>query len=971
MKLNKKIIVLLIVLLFLAVGSVSAANDTNTSKEISINDNNYDTYFDSDGKLKDSTDFVEGDTLYINGSLTNKKLKLDKKTVIDGKNTGKIINSTIVLGADASGSTLKGLTFDITDKNAINLTNGASYINIHNNIINIRGTDALSGYDSLYGIFATGETSYNNITNNNITMSGKAPYNYAISVGIDWMSPNPNNYLIANNRINADVDNYIAGIQSESLVNATIRNNNINLNSKGLVYGIIITDMFLYDFNVGDWEIRNLIPSRGINIIENTINGNGNIVYLIELYQVGNQEYYYESAENVEDYDGPVTTVIENNILSGKGTSIYGIAAIASKYINITGNNINVLGGNYSSITNNSDIIGVGNNPIALWGDSNGVSQYINITNNKFQTNNGVIIGYTFDNPNLAPKNVTYLDNLQTFVIDDDSYSNFFDENGNFLAYINVTATDSVRLGNLSRKKLIIDRKLNISSFDENSKFSFSQLIIDGEDASGTTIKGLNALSNSSIFIIRGSHDTIIENNIINITSNSVEGAYETINAVSIESNNNKLINNNIIIQGIHPSGWYYGISISGENNLISGNNIKITSNNCAEGLYLTHVINNTVSNNTINLIAKNFAYGILVGDSYSASFGNISENNRILNNKINAKASMIYLLRSDFAINTTFKNNTLYGEGDAVYGYAGTSSQNDTIEGNTITISGIDVNKTPENYDTAGSGHAGIFTKDSFSLTIKNNKIISTYKKGGDYGIRIINSTQGSKNIIENNYISSDNGKKLGTKAISTDGSSDVIARNTPIGTSISITTKTIYKGKNAVITATLKDANGKLLANKKVTLTINGKKYSKNTNSKGVATFTISSLNVGKTTAKIAYSGSTEFASSSNSAIQTVKGIADLVIKKVKKSRNVYKIIITNKGSAKSTATKLKVYYKKNKYKIVKVKRISAGKSLTVKVRFFKNLANKKYTKVAYVNYNKKALESSYKNNKKAFKI
>ncbi|WP_225369165.1 hypothetical protein [Methanobrevibacter arboriphilus] len=60
--------------------STSSSTSTNSSKEISINDDNYDIYFDSDGKIKDDSDFEDGDTLFINGTLTNKKLNFDKKS---------------------------------------------------------------------------------------------------------------------------------------------------------------------------------------------------------------------------------------------------------------------------------------------------------------------------------------------------------------------------------------------------------------------------------------------------------------------------------------------------------------------------------------------------------------------------------------------------------------------------------------------------------------------------------------------------------------------------------------------------------------------------------------------------------------------------------------------------------------------------------------------------------------------------
>ena len=60
-----------------------------------------------------------------------------------------------------------------------------------------------------------------------------------------------------------------------------------------------------------------------------------------------------------------------------------------------------------------------------------------------------------------------------------------------------------------------------------------------------------------------------------------------------------------------------------------------------------------------------------------------------------------------------------------------------------------------------------------------------------------------------------------------------------------ISISSKTVKKGKS--VSLTFKDANGKIIKNKKVTVKVNGKTYTKTTNSKGVVSVTIN-LKAGK---------------------------------------------------------------------------------------------------------------------------
>jgi len=94
------------------------------------------------------------------------------------------------------------------------------------------------------------------------------------------------------------------------------------------------------------------------------------------------------------------------------------------------------------------------------------------------------------------------------------------------------------------------------------------------------------------------------------------------------------------------------------------------------------------------------------------------------------------------------------------------------------------------------------------------------------------------------------------------------------------------------------------------------------------------------------------------------------DLKITKVKRSGNSYKITIKNSGRDVSTKTQVKIYCGGIKLeKVAKVKAISAGKSITLTVKFFKYSQTKKYDKYFVVNFNKTAMETNFKNNK--FKI
>lgn len=183
-----------------------------------------------------------------------------------------------------------------------------------------------------------------------------------------------------------------------------------------------------------------------------------------------------------------------------------------------------------------------------------------------------------------------------------------------------------------------------------------------------------------------------------------------------------------------------------------------------------------------------------------------------------------------------------------------------------------------------------------------------------------------------------------------------------------LTLNTPTILQGKAAVITATLKDINGGILANQQITLTINKKTYTKTTDSKGIAKFEVKGLKSGKYNTVATYNGNSNTISTKNSKVQTVNGIADLIITKIKKSGNNYLITVKNQGTLSTKTSKLKISYKvgkKTKQKIVSVKGLSPSQSKTVNVKFFKYSTHKKYTKTAIINYNKAIKESNYKNN------
>jgi hypothetical protein len=215
------------------------------------------------------------------------------------------------------------------------------------------------------------------------------------------------------------------------------------------------------------------------------------------------------------------------------------------------------------------------------------------------------------------------------------------------------------------------------------------------------------------------------------------------------------------------------------------------------------------------------------------------------------------------------------------------------------------------------------------------------------------------------------------------------------PISTTLTLNSSIVNQGNITIINAILKDSNGVNLANQQIKLSINNKLYTATTNSNGLAIFTITGLPTGSISALASYDGdstnlkssafhtvtvtlpSKDFSLNNNSSATklptTTKTKADLTISSIKRYGNNYIVTIKNNGQTKSSSTKVKIFFKigsKTYYKVANVKSINGGKTSKVIVKFYPYVYHKKYQKTVQVNYNKKAIESNYKNNVQKFR-
>ena len=135
------------------------------------------------------------------------------------------------------------------------------------------------------------------------------------------------------------------------------------------------------------------------------------------------------------------------------------------------------------------------------------------------------------------------------------------------------------------------------------------------------------------------------------------------------------------------------------------------------------------------------------------------------------------------------------------------------------------------------------------------------------------------------------------------------------------------------------MKDANGNVLANKKVTFTVNGKTYTATTNAKGVATVKLA-LTAAKTyTVTIKFAGDNVYAASTVSAkvkLNKEKTKVTAPKKTFKRSKKVKKVVITLKNSKGKAVAKKKITLTVNKKKYT-AKTNKKGKA-TIKVKLTK---------------------------------
>ena len=479
-------ILILLVLLFVSIGSVCAAEDINdtlsidevseinggeiiSASEHTVNSGNYNQYFASNGDLVSSS-VNAGDTIILSGDFSSRNFTFNKKLNIVGSG-GTITNGIVSLNKGASGSTVSGLTI----VNSLNYyrgiyLDGATNCYVHDNKITCSGASA-------YPICLNNKANFNNISNNKLESIGATYGHGSRGTPVILLSLSDNNY-IANNDIRcADANaiylsSYPGGIfkGGESYNNYIYKNNiQYTVNVTSWAYGIqLMGGNNTVDSNVVNGAYRGVSSSNfpSNKVINNIISVTGTD-YATGIFSGG--DYGIALASSALIRNNTVTgafsgagisagddSVIENNFVNAsKG---YGITA-PGEDVKIIANTIYTTSsagveqqGRYSGIVVDRNTI-VSNSGIGVLLSKASKTKYpsdITITNNQITTSNKYIINvadadkdsYTISNNTgsgtiltpageVDPTVPDFVFNGTTHYITPANYHNYIDDDGN------------------------------------------------------------------------------------------------------------------------------------------------------------------------------------------------------------------------------------------------------------------------------------------------------------------------------------------------------------------------------------------------------------------------------------------------------------------------------------------------------------------------------------------------------------
>ncbi len=452
MKTNFFIIMFFLLVFCSSMGAVSAVNVYN------ITDESYDHYFDKSTGFINDANIVGGDVLDCSGTIKNKNMIIDRPVNITSSDkTGKILNGTITILTNGSGTNITNMDIENDGKKGIIIHESENNLIKDNNIV-------VNDEDESYAIYLF-DSSENRVTNNNIITTGDY-----ITYGI-LLCYSDNNEIISN-RVSTVGTNvplpklnsiYLSGIgdvkelfPTYGIILLYSSNNNITAND------VVLTSAFTTLMPANKTYCMNSM--NGIDIY---FNSNNNQVTYNNITVGGNNPFCYglgvigavwdttstSSEDNVFTHNNVTvngthfasafiaglrsfnTIVTDNNFTANANNFSYGVTLEASKGSTVTRNNISTQANiDYAVELTTSDNNNIADNNVSANGNySIGVATYDSKTNNI--TNNII----TTSGDNSAP----HIYNPDTIPEGNEGIKLYHNSNGNNVNFNAITSYDT------------------------------------------------------------------------------------------------------------------------------------------------------------------------------------------------------------------------------------------------------------------------------------------------------------------------------------------------------------------------------------------------------------------------------------------------------------------------------------------------------------------------------------------------
>ena len=1005
------------------VGDDSSAGPDDTV-DYDLDDDTYSTYFNEDGTATEALS-SEGN-YYLNvGNLTNKDIKIvsGQNIYIQGKDgAGFIKNGTITIGngtPDAISTVqISGLTFINTNKEGIVINDYSTNVAIAQNKFDLTFDDSIT---NAMAIVSYGFVNNTIVTGNTITMNSAATYTY----GLDFMyylpgwkehaSSNAANFFVANNDISITAtgeSGMAEAMYLDSIIDSVIEGNNIfvKTTTPGLVnYAMQVSDSWgFYADPYGDSPYNVAIKDNNIVL------DSADLAYGI-------------TEISLWPYNEDFETLIKDMVITGNDVTItsqsgaVGIG-VQSSDVEITDNKVTINAGNKAFESNPDPVFGSDSYAIYIKNYDNlydmGYFKNNTVTGNTIVSNVEAIKAYE-EGDQVQPLTIENNEVFTSYLIDDDSYATYFNADGTIKDDAPIAAGNVLLLGDLTGKKLVIDTPLTIRGLPYNKLVNTTINLVQGADNSviedlNMDFTGDDTTGSIGIIYIKDVSNVTIQNNYIvvpNFVDKTGSKYGSSVYAIEVESgalgcSDININNNYVLIEG--TCRYLYGIDVfktwgsenRNKNIAIFENYVELNGGSrMAEGIYVSESDDVIVNGNTISSTSNGAAYGVATDQLTDAV---IASNNI----KVDAATQAYGITATTSGTDNIIRANEIDAKGTGAVGIGINKQNGITIENNEINIEGGDYTSITSS-DSLGTANAAILEGEGNTNVQTEGNRISEYNEVklecADLNVTAAPSGQGTYIVT----LKTIDGQPLANKEISISFNNGVINVTTdangvaefsfdlnkkgaypvsiaflgdkehkgafatatitidPIKTSLTASAKTyLATAKTKSFSATLKDANGNVLANKKVTFTVNGKTYTATTNAKGVATVKLA-LKAAKTyTVSIKFAGDSVYAASTKSVkvkLNKEKTKITAPKKTFKRTAKTKKVVITLKNSKGKAIAKKKVTLIVNKKKYT-VKTNKKGKA-TFKVNLTKR-GTFKYTA-------KFAGDTQYKAVKKTGKI